>query len=89
MKGADFGVAPIVFYDRYRCDRLELRLGEVVAVVVHDFVPGGGEGLDEGGGGVGAGVAFGDGAELGVGAEDEVDAGAGPFHFANGAVEAF
>src|SRR5580698_5590546 len=59
--------------------RLALVLGEVVAVVVHDFVPGGGEGLDEVGGGVGGGVAFGDAAELGVGAEDEVDAGAGPF----------
>ena len=57
----------------------DLGLRQVVAVVVHDFVPGGGEGLDEVGGGVGGGVAFGDAAELGVGAEDEVDAGAGPF----------
>ena len=52
-------------------------------------MPDGGEGLDEVGGGVGAGVAFGDGAELGVGAEDEIDAGAGPFYFSGGAVAAF
>jgi hypothetical protein len=60
-------------------DLTRLGLGEVVAVVVHDFVPGVSEGVGEVRGGVGGGVAFGDAAELGVGAEDEVDAGGGPF----------
>ena len=86
--------APFVFSDpvasRQCCsDAQRLGLGEVVAVVVHDFVPGGGEGLDEVSGGVGAGVAFGDGAELGVGAEDEVDAGGGPLCGAGGAIAGF
>ena len=48
-----------------------------------------GEILDEGGGGVGAGVVFSHDAELGVGAQDEVDAGADPFYFAGGAIAAF
>ena len=52
-------------------------------------MPGVSEGLDEVGGGVGGGVAFGDAAELGVGAEDEVDAGAGQFYFSGGAIAAF
>ncbi len=66
-----------------------LRLSQVVAVVVHYLVPGGSEVLHEGFGGIAAGVAFGDGAELGVGAEDKIDAGARPFYVAGGAVAAF
>jgi len=48
---------------------------EVEAVEVHHLDPGGDEGVDELLLGVGGGVDLGEGAEQGVGAEGEVDAG--------------
>jgi hypothetical protein len=49
---------------------------------VNDFGPGGYEIFGELRWGVGGGVNFGQGAELGVGTEEEIDSGAGPFQFA-------
>ena len=54
--------------------------GEVEAVCVHDFGPGRDEVVDEFFFGVVRGVDLGDGAELGVGAEDEIDGGGGPLY---------
>ena len=65
------------------------RIGEVEAVKVHDLGPCGYEVFNEGLFGIGGGVDFGDGTELGVGAEDEVGAGCGVFDFAGGAIDAF
>ncbi len=62
---------------------------EVEAVQVHDLGPGGDEGVDELLLRVGCGVDLGEGAELGVGAEDQVDTGGCPLDLTGGAVEAF
>lgn len=62
---------------------------EVEAVEVHDFVPGGDEVVEEFVFAVGAGVNLGEGAEDGVRAKDEIDAGAGPAGGAGLAVAAF
>lgn len=63
--------------------------GQLEAVEVHHFGPGGDEVADELGRGVGAGVHFSQGAELGVGAKDEINPGAGPFDGARFAVAPF
>ncbi|KAJ0159871.1 hypothetical protein CTA2_8973 [Colletotrichum tanaceti] len=65
-----------------------LVLLQVEAVEVHDLGPGGDEVADELFVGVGAGVDLGDGAQLRVGAEDEVGAGGGPLLGLGLAVEA-
>ncbi len=62
---------------------------DVEAVEVHDLGPGGDEVSDEFVAGIGTGVDFGDGAQLGVGAEDEVDVGGCPLQFSGFAVTAF
>ncbi|OBQ38103.1 MAG: hypothetical protein AN484_24515 [Aphanizomenon flos-aquae WA102] len=63
-----------------------LLLGEVEAVELHHLGPGGDEVLHELLLAVGAGVDLGQGAELRVGAEDEVDGGRVPLHLAGLAV---
>src|SRR6188474_2976275 len=65
------------------------RSGKVKAVEVHHLGPGFDEVVDELLAGVGASVDFGQGAELRVGAEDEVDTRAGPLHFATLAATTF
>ena len=65
------------------------RSGEVEAIEVHHLGPGCDEVVDELLVGVGTSVDFGQGAELGVRAEDEVDTRAGPLHFATLAAAAF
>ena len=68
-------------------DRLLLR--EVEAVELHDLRPSGDEVVHELRLTIGAGVDLGQGAELRVGAEDEVDGGRIPLHLAGLAVAAF
>ena len=63
--------------------------GDVEAVEVHDLGPGCDEVLDELFVRVGAGVDFGDSAQFGVGAEDQVDACSRPLDRAGLAVDAF
>ncbi len=63
-----------------------LLLGEVEAVELHDLGPGGDEVLEGLLLGVGARVDFREGAELRVGAEDEVHRGRGPLHLVGLAV---
>ena len=62
------------------------RSAEVETVEVHDFVPGCYEVVQELLLGVRAGVDFRQGAELGVGAENEIDTGGGPFERARCAI---
>jgi len=62
------------------------RSAKVEAVEVHDLVPGGHEVVHEILIGVVARIDLGERPELGVGAEDQVDAGAGPLALAGGAV---
>ena len=64
-------------------------LREVEPVEIHHLGPGGHEVVDELGLRVRGAVDFRKGAELGVGAEDEIDAGAGPFQFSGLPVAAF
>ena len=59
-----------------------LRSGEVKAVKVHDLVPSRYKVVQEPFLGVQATIHFGDGPELGVRTEDEVDTGAGPLESA-------
>ena len=73
---------PRIFEDPGRCVGYSKSLcgsGDVESVKVHHFGPAGHKIVDELGLGVGGAVNFGEGPELGVGAEDEIDAGAGPF----------
>src|SRR5438034_10385666 len=63
-----------------------LRSGKVEAIVVHDLVPRSHEVTHELLLRVLLCVNLGDGSELGVVAEDEVDGGAGPLHRAGGAI---
>ncbi len=64
-------------------------IGEVEAIEVHDFVPSGDEVFDEFSRGIVAGIDFGNGPELGVGAENQVGATGSPFDGARGAVFSF
>ena len=66
-----------------------LRSGEVEAIKVHHLVPGRDEVVDELLLRVRTSVDFGQGAELGVRTEDEVDTRAGPLQFARFAIAAF
>jgi len=68
------------------CQFPALWLLQVKPVEVHHLGPGGDEGVDEFFFGVGGGVDLGEGAELRVGAEDEVDAGGGPLRLSGLAV---
>jgi hypothetical protein len=63
-------------------------LFKIEAIQVHDLVPGGDEVMHKLLLRVVAGINFGDGAELGIGTEDQVDGGAGPFDVAAGAIAA-
>jgi hypothetical protein len=84
-RSADRAIVVSVEYD---CE-FALRLRQVVAIIVHNFVPCGGEGFYERFRGVATSIAFSDGAELGVRAEDEINAGAGPFYVTGCAVATF
>ena len=62
---------------------------EIETIRVHHFVPDSHEVLHEGLLGVAAGVDFGDGAELGVRSEDEVDDSGRPLELAGVAIASF
>lgn len=66
-----------------------LRSGEVETIGVHDLVPRRNEVMHELLLGVGTTVAFGQSPELGIGAEDQIDTGAGPLDFASFAIISF
>ena len=71
-------VVPPNFFAR---EEVRRRSGDVESIKIHHFGPSGGEILDELLLPVRATVDLGQSAELGVGAEDEIDTRAGPFEF--------
>ena len=62
---------------------------EVEAIQIHDLIPRRDEIVDEFLSGVGAAVHLGQSAQLGMGAEDQIDSRGGPLDGASGAVAAF